>query len=136
MTLFGRVRGAAACGKAIARFNQGAYADSAKLFEKGLRLDPDMERKEVVYSYLGQCYLALGRNEEAVGILSRAYEPYNRRSGTLTDDFQQREFLQLLNALSQALKRVGQVDRSQEITRQAEEYLRNLQRREASRDIG
>jgi tetratricopeptide (TPR) repeat protein len=122
MGFFGEWLAAGLYGRAVARFYQRRYEDAARLLEKVCKLDPDSERKELYYSYLGRSYFALGEHSKALEILSRAYEPYRKRCHSLEDEFQQREFLETLNALSEALRKVGQLGRADEVKREAEEY--------------
>ena len=126
MALFAGIRAAMLYGKAMARFHQARFADAANLLERNLTLDPWQDRKELVYAYLGQCYLALGRDTEAVDLLSKAYEPLNLRSVGLSKIFERQEFLQFLSALSRALRRTGQLERAQHITEQEERWEATL----------
>jgi len=126
VSLFSKWRAAALYGKALARFHQRRYKNAAHILEKVCRLDPDNERKELQFSYLGRCYLALGRYEESLQQLSCAYESFTERSQSLQRDFDRREFLDFLNAYSDALKRVGQLDRAREVAREAEKYIKAI----------
>lgn len=110
-------------GLACGHFFRGRYSKAALLFEKICRLTPDEERMELCYSYLGQCYLALGQREKALESLSRAYEPYRIRSQNSEDEFEQREYIKFLRALSDVLSATDLPIRAQEIEREAEEYI-------------
>lgn len=124
MGLLTRLRASFLYGRALMRFNQKKYQDAVRLFEKVHLLDGDPERKELELAYLGRCLLALGRYNEALDYLSRAYEPFQKRSKTLKNDFERREFFDTLSAFSEVLQKVGQLDRAREIAREAEEYTK------------
>ena len=124
MPLFAGIRAGALYGKAMASFHRARFADAANLLERNLRLDPDHERRELVYAYLGRCYLALGRDAEAVDALNKAHQPFSLRSDSLSNEFEQQEFLQFLEAFSRALMRIGQGERARQIAQQAELYAR------------
>lgn len=124
MGLLTRLRASFLYGRALMRFHQKKYHDAARLFEKVQLLDNDPERKELELAYLGRCLLALEQYNEALDYLSRAYEPFRKRSKALKSDFERREFLDTLNAFSDVLKKVGQMDRAREIAREAEEYTK------------
>ena len=111
-------------GQAIARFQQQRYEDAAVLFEKICSLDPNNERNELHYSYLGRSYLALGKTAAALDVLSRAYQPFREKSGRLTSDFERGEYIEFLRSFSEVLTRLGQLDRAKEIAREAEEFCR------------
>jgi len=111
------------------RFHQERYEDAVRLLEKARTLDHDPERKELELSYLGRCYLALGRNNDALEHLSAAYEAFRDPIKTLKTDFEQKEFLDFLNAYRIVLEKVGESDRAQELARQAQEYRETLKRR-------
>lgn len=123
MALLTRLRASFLYGRALMRFHQKKYNDAVRLFEKVYMLDSQCDRKELELAYLGRCLLALGRYNEALDYLSRAYEPFRNRSKALKSDFEQREFLDTLNAFSEVLRKMGQVDRAQKIDHEAEEYM-------------
>jgi tetratricopeptide (TPR) repeat protein len=119
---FGVYKAASLHGVAAARFYQKRYNDAARLFEQICKLDPEHERIEVSFSYLGRCYLYLGRYDEAEDILSRAYELFRRRNQSPDGKFYRREYVSFLIAFSNVLKKNGQLDRALEIDREAEEH--------------
>ncbi|MBI2877964.1 MAG: tetratricopeptide repeat protein [Candidatus Tectomicrobia bacterium] len=122
MSLFAGWRAAYLYGRAVARFYQQRYEEAAHLLEKVCKLDPEHERKELYYSYLGRSYLALGQYSKALDFLSHAYEPFCKRSHTLENEFERREFVEFITAFSDVLRRVGQADYAQEVSRKAKEY--------------
>lgn len=110
-------------GIAMARFFQGRHSEAARLLEKVCRLAPDEERMELRYAYLGRSYLSLGQHKKALGLLSRAYEPYRIQSQSPEDEFEQRQFIEFLHAFRDILRITGRPDRAQEIAHEAEEYV-------------
>jgi len=124
MSLFAEWWAAYLYGRGLARFYEKRYEDAARLLKKVCDLNPDHERKELYYSYLGRCYLALGQSNDVFDLLSRAYEPFRKRSHMLTEDSEKREYLEFLNAFRDALEKVGQVGRAHEVSQEAERYAR------------
>jgi tetratricopeptide (TPR) repeat protein len=110
-------------GRALARFYQRRYAEAAQLLKKVCQLDPNHERNDLYYAYLGRSYLALGQIEYALDWLSRAYEPLCRRSHLLKEKREKREFVEFLTAFSTVLGKVGQGERAQEVKQKAEEFF-------------
>ena len=104
------------------RFHQERFHDAARLFEKVCTLNHDAEKRELQLAYLGRCYLALGRDNDALDKFSAAYLQYHDKSKTLRKDFERQEFLQFLHACSATLQKVGQLERAREIAREAQEY--------------
>jgi len=110
-------------GRALGHFYRGRYAEAAILFEKACELDPEGKgvRIERLHASLGCCYRALGRYQEALEYLSRAYAPWWKQRQALKSDFEKREFIEFLAAFSDVLLRTGQVERAEEIAEQARE---------------
>jgi len=111
------------------RFHQKKYIDAVRLFKKVCQLDPRSERKELELSYLGRSYLALGRYNDALEYLSKAYESFRERSRHLQRDFERREYLEYLQAFSDILEKVGQSDRARAVSREAEEYASEISKK-------
>jgi tetratricopeptide (TPR) repeat protein len=98
MLRFGKCIGAYLYGRAVMRFYQKRYEDTARLLEKACKLDPNDERKELTYSYLGRSYLALKRYDDALEIMSQAYELFRKRSQSIKDESERSEFIQFIRA--------------------------------------
>lgn len=100
-------------GQAMAVFHQKKYDESMQLLEKVCKLDPDNPRKEIYYSYLGRCYLALGKGKAALKLFSEAYEPFIKRfehPQNEETDFSKQEYIYFLNAYLNVLESAGQVE--------------------------
>ena len=123
MALFAGLRAACLYGRALARFHQRRYQDAVRLLEKVCQLDPNHERNELYYAYLGRSHLALGHHDDALKYLSHAYDPFCQRSHLLKEDMEKREFVAFLTAFSTVLEKVGQGERAQEVKHKAEEFL-------------
>ena len=130
MGVFAKWRASFLYGRALRRFYQKNYLDAARLLQKVCELDPHHERNELYHSYLGRSYLSLGRYDDALQVLCRAYEPFRKRSQQLDTDFGRQEYVDTLNALSDVLHKVGQSSRAREVAHEAEEYLINTGRYE------
>lgn len=124
MGFFSGLRASGLYGLAVGRFGKRKYADAARLLEKAYKLDPGYDESEIYHSYLGRSYLALGQYNEALDQLSRACQMFRGRARSLQKGFEQQQFLATLNALSDVLQKVGQLDRAREIAREAEEYTK------------
>lgn len=124
MKFLGGIRASLLYGKAISKFYQKKFGDAAHLFERAYKLSPGDEKKELIDSYLGQCYLALERYNEAEVLLSRAYEIYSDKMGAITDSFERREIINMLKALSNVLEKIGKIERSRKIALEISEMER------------
>jgi len=122
MWFFKRWKAAFLYGRAIMRFRQKRYEDAVRLFEIVCKLEPDDERKELTYSYLGRSYLALRQYDEALRMMSRAYELFRGRSRIITDENDQREFTKFVGEYVKVLIKVGQNKRAKEIQQEVEKW--------------
>jgi len=111
------------CGHGFYRFAEGKYEKAARIFEKVCRLDPDGERMEIIHSCLGRCYLALGKNDEALENLSKAYHlfhnpkvPYRKAEDSVYPD----EYNHMLKAYREVLLKLGQTELAEKISKEAE----------------
>lgn len=95
-------------GKAISRFHRRDYKTATRLFERVLKLDSAPDRAELYYAYLGRSYLELGRHEDALAWLLRAYEPFCSRSSNLKGAYERGMFVEFLKALRAAYRETGQ----------------------------
>src|SRR5438046_1327996 len=88
-----RTRAGGMVGRALGHFYWGSFAEAAVLFEKACELDANGEgvRIERLHASLGRCYRALGRYNEALEYLSRAYGPYWASARALTRDYDRGE---------------------------------------------
>jgi tetratricopeptide (TPR) repeat protein len=117
----GKWTGAYLYGRAVMRFYQKRYEDTARLLEKARKLDPNDERKEFSYSYLGRSYMALERYDDALEIMSLAYELFRKRSQSIEDESERSEFIQFIKAFVDLLCKVGQPERAQKVEREVED---------------
>jgi tetratricopeptide (TPR) repeat protein len=115
MSFFGKLITPWYSGLAFSKFHRQRYEEAARLFEKVCKLDPTGDRMELVYSCLGRCYLALEKDDEALEILSNAFQLYQKRTQGPENDFERREYKELLRAYNFALEKTGLVDRAKEI---------------------
>lgn len=102
-------------GRAIMGFYKQRYKDTVRLLEKVRKLDSDNEQKELFCSYLGRSYLALERYDDALEMMSLAYELFLKKSENMEEEFERQEFKQFLNAYIELLEKVGQTERAQDI---------------------
>lgn len=112
------------CGHGFYRFAEGKYEEAARIFEKVCRLHREGERMEIIHSCLGRCYLAIGKNDEALENLSTAYHlfhknrvPYRKGENSVYPN----EYMQMIEAYSEVLLRLGQTELAEKIAKEAEE---------------
>lgn len=122
MWFFKRWKAAFLYGRALMRFRQKRYEDAVRLFGIVCKLEPDDERKELTYFYLGHSYLALGQHDEALRMMSRAYELFRGHYLIITDENDQREFTKFVDEYVKILNKFGQNERAKEIQREVEEW--------------
>lgn len=104
------------------RFRQKRYEDAVRLFGIVCKLEPEDERKELTYSYIGRSYLALGQYDEALRMMSIAYELFRGRYRITKDKNDQREFTKYVEEYVKILNKVGQNEKAKEIQREVEEW--------------
>jgi tetratricopeptide (TPR) repeat protein len=120
MRFFARLIAPLYYGRALGHFARGRYNDVVRLLKKALELDPSFDENALYHSILGRSYLSLGRCDDALECLARAYEMF--RIGPLRSGFDRRELLETARALASALREAGEIDHAREIVREAEEY--------------
>jgi hypothetical protein len=76
---------------------------------------------EKLLSYLGQAYLKLGENDKAVKRLSEAYRFFHEMDKSIVEDQQEEELKKMLRAYSEALSKVGETEKAEEIALEADE---------------
>lgn len=111
-------------GKALMKFNQKHYKDAETLLKKVCKLDPNHDRKELYWNYLSRSYLALGKYNDALKLMSKTYELYLNRNTIIDDDFEQNEFMEFMNAFINVLNKVGKNDRARAVAHEVEGRLR------------
>lgn len=126
MYFFRKWRASFLYGRAVMRFYQKRYEDTSRLMEKVCELDPNMERKEYCYSYLGRSYSALGQYDNALKLMLQAYELFKNQ--IIEDDYKQREFVDFMEAFSDTLHKSGQIDRAQEIKCELKEHTMSIKK--------
>lgn len=104
-------------GRGLMRFHQKRFEQAARIFEKVCRLDPDQDRKDLTYSYLGRSLIRIGRRNEALKIMSEAYELFVLRIQSLKNEFERKEFMDFIKDYIEALSGAGQTERVKEIER-------------------
>jgi tetratricopeptide (TPR) repeat protein len=122
MWFFKRWKAAFLYGRALMRFRQKRYEDAVRLFGIVCKLEPEDERKELTYSYIGRSYLALGQYDEALRMMSIAYELFRGRYRITKDKNDQREFTKYVEEYVKILNKVGQNEKAKEIQREVEEW--------------
>lgn len=125
MPLFGGLRASFFFGRAMGRFYRKKYEEAARLLEKVHHLDPETGDP---FCHLGQCYLALGKYDLALKLLSQAYDSNSQRRYIPKSDYERRDFVQFLNAYGEVLQKAGQLDRAREVAREAEEYVKEIRK--------
>ncbi len=118
------LRASACYGLAIGRFHRKKYEATARLLEKARRFDPGYEESELYHSYLGRSYVALARYTVAAEHLERAYDLFRSQSKPFSRIMERREFLDMLSAFSDVLKKIGQLDPAVDVSREGEEFLK------------
>lgn len=109
------------------RFATGRYREAVLSFEKVLGHAKSFDEYrfkgvEKLLSYLGQAYLKLGKNDKAVQKLSESYRFYHEMDNEGTVEGQQKEeFLIMLRAYSEALSKVGETEKAEDIAHEADE---------------
>ena len=123
MTFLSRWRSAFLSGKAFMKFNQKKYKDVVYLLEKACKLDPNADRIEISYRYLGHSYIQLGQIDNAYKIMSKAYDLFlKNRSKIIEDKSYQQSFVQLASDFIYVLNKIGQNARANEIARDLKEW--------------
>jgi tetratricopeptide (TPR) repeat protein len=97
------------------KFQQGRFEDAARLLEKSFRLDPEDDRIEFCNAYLGRSYLALGRTDDALDQMSRAYARFEKERPEIENEYAQREFQKFIRHYIKVLNKVGQTERANEV---------------------
>lgn len=69
----------------------------------------------MICSYLGQCYVFLERYEDAVKILSKAYDLFTERKKEMKEHIDRDEYNEFLKAYSYALHKVGEFEQSAKV---------------------
>lgn len=111
-------------GGGFIRFQQKKYAKSIKLLQKALKLDPDANKakKKLPYVFIGKSYLSLEKYDEALQILTKAYELFCKESLNLAYDNDSDVHYQLLTTYEEALRNAGQTKKAKKIAREASKY--------------
>jgi thioredoxin-like negative regulator of GroEL len=117
--LFAKTIAAFLFGRAMGRLYKKKYDEAARLLETVHRLDPT---NKDLFCHLGQCYLHLGRHDEALELLARTYAFLSESRYVPNTDYERRDLIQFLDAFRTALYKTGQLERAREIAREAGEY--------------
>ena len=108
------------------RFASGRFKEAVFSFEKAIGHTKSYDEYcfkgvEKLLSYLGQAYLKLGENDKAVKRLSEAYRFFHEMDKGIVEDQQEEELKKMLRAYSEALSKVGETEKAEEIAREADE---------------
>jgi len=108
------------------RFASGRYKEAIFSFEKAIGHAKSYDEYrfkgvEKLLSYLGQAYLKLGENEKALQRLSESYRFFHEMDKDIIEDQQKEEFVKMLRAYSEALSKVGETEKAEEIACEADE---------------
>ena len=122
MRFLARLRSAGAYGTGLGNFFKGRYDDAIRALERSRALDPEGERMELCDAYLGRCYLAIGDVPRAHEYLSKAYQPFSERAGTLVKPFERKEFAEFVRAYAEVLNRMGERTRAVQLESELRRY--------------
>ena len=108
----------------LRRFASGRYREAVFSFEKAIGHaksydELHFEGVEKLLSYLGQAYLKLGENDKAVQRLSESYGLFHEMDNGTIGGQQKEEFVIMLRAYSEALSKIGENEKAEEIAREA-----------------
>lgn len=103
---------------AFNRFMKKDYNRAIPLFKKVIELDPGCIHLEYIYSRLGRCFLAVRKYEDALEMISKAYELYGNE--IMLDDFEFQEYSDLLNSYIIVLKHFNKSEQAKKIETEAE----------------
>ncbi len=108
--------------RGLKRFHQGRSDEAVRLFTQAFALDPKTyEVSSLHHALLGRSYLALGQLENALAMLSRAYELFHAEEQSRWREFEREQFVATLKAFANALHRCGQLERAKEVAREVTE---------------
>ena len=102
-------------GLAFRRFIQQRYREAACLFERICKTESNKSKNIDIYSYLGRCYVFLEEYADAVNVLSKAYDLFDKRDRPIEQDFDKKEYKEFLRAYSYALYKVGLFEKHTEV---------------------
>ena len=98
------------------RFLNKRYQDAIRFYEKALKYKSDDDIKRTIFLSLGRCYVAIEEYDQAVNIMSSAYELISQNYDNVTDAILKREYRSFFKAYSYALGKIGKNDISKKIT--------------------
>ena len=102
------------------KFTQRNYKEAARLFEKAIKYESDINSIVINYFRLGQCYTILKRYNEALEVMNNAYELFNNNEEVVKDSFKKQEYNKFLKAYSYVLNKIGDIELSKKISEECE----------------
>jgi tetratricopeptide (TPR) repeat protein len=109
--------------RGLKRFHQGRCDEAVRLLRQAFVLDPTTyEVSSLHYALLGRSYLALGQLEDALTMLSHAYELFHQEDQSRWREFEREQFMATLKAFANTLHRCGQFARAQEVVQEVGAY--------------
>lgn len=102
-------------GRALMKFHKTKYKEAARIFKKVCQLDPEQERREFTYYYLGRSLLEIGKHDEALEYLSNSYELFSVRIQDIKDKSEWEEFMNCAQYYLKALNKAGQIEQARKI---------------------
>ncbi len=107
-------------GLAFNKFMRKNYKAAIPLFKKALDFDPELKRREVIYSCLGRCYFYLGEFDLAHNVMNKAYHYYRERK-RIDESFERGEYKEFLKAYSSVLRHYNKSDQADQVDMVAEQ---------------
>lgn len=102
-------------GIALSRFYRKRYDEALPLFEKIIKIDPNNKKIEYIYACLGRSYLSTEKYADALASLENAYSLYSKRIYPIEDNFERKEYMELLKAYRTVLQYFGNDGLAKEI---------------------
>ena len=104
---------------------QKKYHDAIVIFEKVNKLESERERKELTYYYLGRSYFAVGKNEDALKMMSKSYEIFHElfKIDEYESESDIKYFIILTNEYIHLLSKIGRENSAKSILNERNELL-------------
>ena len=117
-----KYRSVAAFSSGVIAYQRQQYERAIALINKSMMINTE-ETSPYRYSILGKSFFALKRNEEAVKMLSKAYELYIDL-GKFPSKVEAEEFKDFMTVYLQALKNSGMQDLVETCSKEASEFFK------------
>ena len=97
-------------GLGASKFCQNQFEAAIPLFEKVLEVEKEDCGKEQLFSSLGQCYYHVGRLNDSLRLLKKAYDMYKDKDITSVSEHRRREFMNMLDIFHKVLTHFGEIE--------------------------